>query len=68
MRSSSELKLIKTLSKNSKMGDKFEQTDRFVQGLQIRKEVLGDAYVEKALQGVSNFASLLVSLGLISCR
>lgn len=50
------------------MGDKFEQTDRFVQGLQIRKEVLGDAYVEKALQGVSDFASLLVSLGLISCR
>lgn len=34
------------------MGDKFEQTDRFVQGLKIRKEVLGDAYVDKALEGV----------------
>lgn len=35
------------------MGDKFEQTDRFKQGLQIRKEVLGDSYVDKALEGVS---------------
>lgn len=35
------------------MDDKFEQTDRFVKGLQIRKEVLGDTYVEKALEGVS---------------
>lgn len=34
------------------MGDKFEQTDAFKKGLQIRKEVLGDAYVEKALEGV----------------
>ena len=34
------------------MGDKFEQTDRFVAGLRIRKEVLGDAYVDKALEGV----------------
>lgn len=37
------------------MGDQFEQTDRFKQGLSIRREVLGDAYVEKALQGVSCF-------------
>ena len=35
------------------MGDRFEQTDRFVAGLAIRKEVLGDAYVDKALEGVS---------------
>lgn len=40
------------------MGSKFEQTDKFVQGLQIRKEVLGDAYVEKALEGVSGFTYL----------
>lgn len=39
------------------MGDKFEQTDRFKQGLQIRKEVLGDAYVDKALEGVCRLSS-----------
>lgn len=39
------------------MGDQFEQTDRFKQGLTIRREVLGDAYVEKALQGVGNSAA-----------
>lgn len=40
------------------MGDKFEQTDRFKEGLRIRKEVLGDAYVDKALEGVSLLAGL----------
>lgn len=40
------------------MGDQFEQTDRFKEGLSIRKEVLGDAYVEKALQGVSEGVSV----------
>lgn len=34
------------------MGDQFEQTDRFKQGLSIRREVLGDTYVDKALEGV----------------
>lgn len=40
------------------MGDKFEQTDRFKEGLRIRKEVLGDAYVDKALEGVRVLADL----------
>lgn len=40
------------------MGDQFEQTDRFKQGLSIRKEVLGDAYVDKALQGVRKLENL----------
>ena len=45
------------------MGDKFEQTDRFVQGLNIRKEVLGDAYVDKALEGVRLAREVKVSWG-----
>lgn len=36
----------------AKMGDKFDQTDQFVAGLKIRREVLGDAYVDNALDGV----------------
>jgi len=40
------------------MGDKFEQTERFKDGLRIRKEVLGDAYVDKALEGVSSLVEL----------
>ena len=48
------------------MSDGSEPSELFQQGIKIRREVLGDAYVDKALAGVRSLEARLYHLRAVS--